>query len=301
MRVLLTGATGFVGKHTLRKLLETGTEVLCTRRKSSQVEAEYGQGAQWIYTDSPHWKDEVRHFKPQVIVHCAWSGVDAANRGNWAAQVENVFLQQELLDLGAKCGTERYLSIGSQAEYGTFDGCVDETYPANPNTAYGATKLACMDIARSFCELNAMRWYWFRLFPCFGPGESDKWLIPSTIKNMMKGGEMDFTPGEQKYAYLYIGQVAAVIAAATTAEAPNGIYNISSDQVVSIKELLTKIRDEVNKEFTLNFGALPYRVGQTMLMQGNIDKTRRFIYPIDGSGFDDQMRNTIASFVQKYR
>ncbi len=301
MKVLLTGATGFVGKHTFRKLIESGHEVLCTRRHTSDVKSVFLHGAEWVFTDDEGWKDTVRQFRPDTVIHCAWGGVDANNRSNWTMQLKNILLQQELLDLAVECGTTQYLSVGSQAEYGTFDGCIDETCPACPNTAYGAAKLACMDVARSFCELNGIRWFWFRLFPCFGEEESDKWLIPSTIKNMMCGGGMDFTPGEQKYAYLHIGQVAAVIAAAVTADAPNGVYNISSDRAISIKELLIKIRKEVNENFQLKFGALPYRPGQTMHMQGDITKVCRYIYPIDGSDFEDRMKQTITSFVKKYR
>lgn len=301
MKVLLTGATGFIGQYVFKQAIERGFELLCTKRSSSDL-SKLGSNAthcRWINTDHPEWIDGVEQFTPEIILHLAWGGVDAANRGNWSTQIENLSFQQQLLDIAVKVGVKKFITVGSQAEYGTFEGCVNENYPINPNSAYGATKVAAMTIVKSFCETNAVAWYWFRLFSCFGEGEADNWLIPSTIKNMLKGGSMDFTPGEQRYAYLYIGEVAAALLAATEKDAPSGVYNISADKTISIKELLTKIRDKVNPQFTLNFGALPYREGQTMLMQGDNNKLKQLLYAPDCNSFDDRLEQTIAYYSKK--
>lgn len=300
MRVLLTGATGFIGQHTLNSLIETGYHILCTKRTSSNLEklGEDANKCKFVNTDSENWIVEIEKFAPQVIINLAWSGVDAANRGNWSKQIENLLFQQQLLDIAAKVGTEKFIGIGSQAEYGTFNGCISENYPIAPNTAYGAVKVASMEILKSFCELNSIDWYWFRLFSCFGDGEADNWLIPATIKNMMNGGSMDFTPGEQRYAYLYIGEVAQTIAKTVSTTAHSGVYNISSQNTLSIKDLLTKIQQRVNPKFKLNFGAMPYREGQAMWMQGDTVKLRSSIYTPQ-EDFEQKLEQTIQHYIKR--
>lgn len=304
MKTLLTGATGFIGQHILKQLLDDNHKVLCTMRKNSNITklGESAKKCKWILTDTDDWTTKVEEFVPDAIIHGAWSGVDAANRDNWSVQVANLLFQQQLLDVAAKIGTQRFVGIGSQAEYGTFEGCIDEKFPANPNTAYGTTKLAAMELVKGFCEVKNINWYWFRLFSCFGEGETDNWLIPATIKNMQSGSSMDFTPGEQKYAYLYIGEVAKAIknAAIMPQPAQNGVYNISSDRTISIKELLEMLRDQVNPNFQLNFGALPYRQGQSMLMQGDSTKLVKHIYKPCSENFENKLEQTLQYYIKKH-
>lgn len=136
---------------------------------------------------------------------------------------------------------------------------------------------------KSFCEINHIDWYWFRLFPLFGPHEADKWLIPSLIRSISNDTHMDLTPGEQKLAYLYVGECAKAIEMAIYADNKSGVYNICSDNPTSLKELVTNIRDRINPDFKLNFGSLPYRYGQCMYMEGDTTKLRDNIYNLNTS------------------
>ena len=163
-----------------------------------------------------------------------------------------------------------------------------------------AAKVAALDIVRAFCEINQIEWYWFRLFPLFGPHESDQWLIPSLIKNIFTQESMDFTPGEQKLPYLYVGECAKAIKAAITADGHSGVYNICSDNPLALKELVARIRDKVRPDFKLNFGAFPYRYGQSMYMEGDTTALRRNIYNIVTSDFEQRLSETIDYYIRKY-
>lgn len=86
----------------------------------------------------------------------------------------------------------------------------------------------------------------------FGPHEADKWLIPSLIRSISNDTHMNLTPGEQKLAYLYVGECAKAIEMAIYADNKSGVYNICSDNPTSLKELVTNIRDRINPDFKLN-------------------------------------------------
>ena len=301
MKVFLTGATGFIGAYVLRELLSQGHELTCLKRPTSNLSS-LGTAAEqvhWANTDED-WQTIFRDFHPEAVINLAWDGVSSADRIIWQKQVPNINFQQELLNLSAECAVRKFIGIGSQSEYGDFEGVIDENFPVNPKTAYAASKLACQDLLKCFCEINHIEWYWFREFPLFGPGESDRWLIPSLIKAMCTKDSMDLTPGEQLLPYLYVGECAKAIVSPLQTGDKSGIYNVCADNPRPLKELVTMIKDKVNPAFKLNFGALPYRFGQSMFMGSHTDKLARNLYTLDTTSFETHLQETINHYVNLY-
>ncbi len=301
MKVFVTGASGFIGSYLVKALIDEGHEVLCLKRLTSKLDAldEYVTKVKWI-DNTEGWINAVRSFKPYIIYHLAWNGVAASDRIIWEKQISNIAMQQELLDLALEVGCKKIVGIGSQSEYGDFENKIDESSPINPKTAYAAVKAASQTIMKSFCEINGIDWYWFRLFPLFGPHEADKWLIPSLIKSMVTSDHMDLTLGEQRLSYLYVGECAKAIMMAIYANGKSGVYNVCSDNPMPLRMLVEKIRNKVNPDFKLNFGALPYRFGQCMYMEGDTAALRKNIYNIKTYDFENKLDMTIEYYLKKF-
>lgn len=301
MKAFVTGASGFVGSYLVKALIDDGHEVLCLKRLTSILGSldDYVDRVKWVDCIEG-WRDEVCSFKPYIIYHLAWDGVAASDRLIWEKQVSNVTLLQEVLDLAQEVGCKKVVGTGSQSEYGDFKNKIDESYPVNPKTAYAAAKAASLTIMKSFCEINGIDWYWFRLFPLFGPHESDRWLIPSIIKSIATYDHMDLTPGGQRLSYLYVGECARAIMMAIYAKRASGVYNISSDNPMPLRALVEKIRDKIDPSFKLNFGALPYRYGQCMYMEGDTTALRTSIYDLKTSDFDEKLDMTIEYYLKRY-
>jgi nucleoside-diphosphate-sugar epimerase len=301
MKILLTGATGFLGSHIAEALLKDKHQLILTKRGSSDLWrcTSFASLCKWTNTDNENWEDDIRNFNPSVIINTAWDGVSANYRENWVSQINNLFFQQKLLSIASETGVELIIGMGSQAEYGEFNGCVNELYPANPTSAYGAAKLCALTLLKTFCEQNNIRWYWFRLFSCFGERESEDWLIPSAIKKMLTSDGMDLTSGEQKYSYLYIKDVARLFSAAVDSLAENGVYNISSATQRSLKEVLTLVREYIDPSFKLNWGRLPYRKNQSMLNGGDMQKTIEAFHFTESSDWEQNLYKTIEYYTNK--
>lgn len=302
MKAFVTGATGFIGSYLVKHLVDDGHQVLCLKRPTSSLVnlGLYQDKVSWIDT-SNDWQTSFEAFSPDIIYNLAWNGVSSSERLIWEKQVQNIVLQQELLDLASKVSCHKFVGIGSQSEYGDFDEKVTEQFPTNPKTAYAAVKVASLDILKCFCEIHHIDWYWFRLFPLFGPLESDKWLIPSLIKSILTEKSMDLTAGEQRLPYLYVGECAKAIAAAMFADGESGIYNVCGGNPMPLRKLVTNIRDRINPAFRLNFGAIPYRFGQSMYMEGDTTALSQHIYNLNTSDFDVRLEETIDYYVHKYK
>ncbi|MDD3322934.1 MAG: NAD(P)-dependent oxidoreductase [Paludibacter sp.] len=296
MKILLTGATGFLGSHIAEALLEKGHELILTRRANSNLWRcnSFVNNVLWVNTDSNSWITDVCTFSPEIIINSAWNGVSSSNRDDWESQLSNIDYMYFLLRIAKECCIDKFISMGSQAEYGQFEGKISEDYPLNPTTSYGAVKLAASRILKMFCEDNNIKWYWLRVFSVFGEREDEKWLIPSVIKTMLtEQTEMNFTACEQKYAYLYVRDFAQSITNVVIANGSSGIYNLSSDSPLSLKDILGAIKDIVNPYFKLNFGQLAYRENQSMHIEGDATKFNETFGKIDSTDFEVKLTKVI--------
>lgn len=298
MKILLTGASGFLGSHIAELLCKSGHELLLVKRHSSDLWRcqTFVDKVKWVNIDSDSFEDDAISFSPEVVINSAWNGVSSKDRDNWGEQIENLFCLQRLLNIAKQSGAKKFIGVGSQAEYGVYNGYVDENSPVNPVSAYSAAKHSSQIIIKAFCEENRITWYWFRLFSCFGERECENWLIPVTIKNMMFNQSMDLTSGEQQYSYLYIKDVAYFFLTALESNSKSGIYNIASDSPISIKKIILLIRDYLNPNFTLNFGAIPYRKNQSMLNGAVNKKAKDSFGPIYFSDFSEKLIQTIEYY-----
>jgi nucleoside-diphosphate-sugar epimerase len=304
-KVLISGVTGFLGSYIAESLIDHHDQVIGLKRSTSDLHRckNFLNKITWINGDDTDWKQQVIHHQPNILIHSAWAGVSADKRTEWKEQLSNLNLVLDLLQVGSELKVSKFIGLGSQAEYGTFSGKVDESYPTNPNTAYGAVKLMASVLIKSFCEANSINWYWLRLFPMFGEKEDGSWLIPSVIKSILHKNSMDLTPAMQKYAYLYVKDFAEYVSLLVhkdLASATCGVYNISSDNAVTLKYLIEKIRDGINSTVALNFGSLPYRPYQSMHLEGDMSKFSSNIGKIDLHNFDETLQRTIDYYINKY-
>jgi nucleoside-diphosphate-sugar epimerase len=301
-KVLLTGITGFLGSHIAEILNQNNIEVIGLKRSTSNLSrcTSFADAIKWIDLDNgSDWKAQVIAQSPTEIIHCAWIGVEANDRNQWSLQAKNIALLIDLLEVTQGLDLKKFIFLGSQAEYGNISHKVSEDDVVQPMSAYASVKLSCLQILKTYSELNHINWLWLRVFSVFGERESDNWLIPSVINTMKTGTEMDFTGGAQQYAYLYAGDFAKILLLIVKSEITSGIYNVSGNHTLTLKSLLSQIRDTINPSFQLNFGAIPYRQNQSMHIQGDITKLTNEIGVIDFTDFNVALSKTLNYYLSK--
>jgi nucleoside-diphosphate-sugar epimerase len=225
-----------------------------------------------VNQDNSDWTHQVIAEKPTIIIHAAWGGVTVAERTDWKLQATNLTMFADLLHIAGNVGFPQFIAFGSQAEYGPINGRVDENYPCKPDTAYGATKLACLALLEGFARQNKMAYVWLRLFSIYGRGESERWFISSLIQQMKLGQSPQLSGCEQRYDYLHVHDLAAAVQAVLRHPGNCGVFNVSSNASLPLKQVVQLVKEYTGCRLEPAFGALPYRPGQCMHIEG--DSTR---------------------------
>jgi nucleoside-diphosphate-sugar epimerase len=277
MKILITGAAGFVGAAVVNQAVSAGHQVVASVRPNSRMDrlVTILPSIALIKVDLRDL-DKVtvvmRRHRPDVIVHAAWSGVNNKSRNDRAQITDNVQASCNLIDAGVAAGVSKFVGLGSQGEYGLLSGKISESDLPVPTSLYGAAKLAVLHLTRQIAAQSDMSFAWLRLFSTFGPRDNPHWLIPSLIETMLNGTRPKTSLGVQQWDYLFIDDVARGIVAAAVASDARGVFNLGSGQPVTIRSIVEQIRDLVNPGLELVFGDIEYRPDQIWHMEADISR-----------------------------
>jgi nucleoside-diphosphate-sugar epimerase len=258
MRVLLTGATGFIGSHVARELLRRGHEVHATVRPSSDRRRIRDIEGRLRFHEG---EMDLIPVRPDLAIHLAWYAVP----GKYLSAPENrdCLLASRRLLGALPC---RAIFAGTCFEFDTRLGRLSEESPTRPTTLYAESK----DALRREVEGRPDS-AWVRFFYQFGPWEDDRRLVPSVIRAVLRGEPAKVSPGEQRRDFLHIEDVASAVCAVAESKL-GGCVNIGSGGSPSIKEIVTRIGALGGRGDLIRLGEVPYYEGEPMLIVA--DNTR---------------------------
>jgi nucleoside-diphosphate-sugar epimerase len=279
MRILITGATGFIGSNLCKKLLTQGHEIAILARKESSFERIIDdlKMINVINVDYSNLQNndlEIINFKPEIAYHIGWVGVENSSHNDDKMLLENIQTTLSLTKILIKCNVKVVVALGSQAEYGQYNQVINENFPTKPTSFYGTAKVCAHNILNHYFVLHNIRFVWLRLFSSYGPYDNPNWLIPYMIKTINDGKTPSFTKAEQIWDFIYVDDVIDAIVECGENDNTKGIYNLGSGIGYPLKDVITKIRDKINPKISLNFGELPYKFNQTMVLHADITKLR---------------------------
>ncbi|MFN3326299.1 MAG: NAD-dependent epimerase/dehydratase family protein [Bryobacteraceae bacterium] len=280
MRILITGASGFLGSWVLRRLLDGGGhDIAIILRPTSPAWRIRGLLDRVTVIEADLTQPDsaagpLATFAPETVLHLAWLGVGNRYR-NDSDQVTNIGATASLLEMAARGGARTWIGLGSQAEYGPHNGPLDENAAPRPTSVYGAAKLCASLLAADYCRRYAMRFAWLRLFSCYGPQDDPSWLLPTLIRTLLAGQRPALTLGEQLWDYIYVTDAAEAICRVALAPDAAGVFNLGSGQPRTIRSIAEMVRDAIDPALPLGFGELPYRNDQVMHLEADIRRLRR--------------------------
>lgn len=273
-RVLLTGATGFIGSQVARALLESGHTVFALTRKGAslwrlddvvpRLELVHGE-----LTEPDDIEAVVKDVRPELCVHSAWY----TEPGRYLSSSENVRLANASLFLSvtlARHGCKRLVGVGTCLEYDTNadGGTFSEITPVGPRHLYSESKLSTYQFIEALGRRDGMATSWARVFYQYGPYEDERRLVPHVIRKLLAGERAQLTPGEQVRDFLHVSDVGRAIAAVGLSDV-GGVVNIGSGVPLTVRALATEIGRKLDALDRLEFGAVPYSPGDPMYICAN--------------------------------
>jgi nucleoside-diphosphate-sugar epimerase len=295
-QVLLTGATGFIGRHAIRPLVKNGFDVHCVYRTTEPKIIPGEEQVSWHQADLLDRNDVEQLFdtvSPTHLLHLAWD----VTPGSYLESIQNynwLVSSLHLLNEFAESGGTRAICAGTCFEYDLRYGyCTENLTPTVPSTYYGSCKLHLEAIAEKVADKKGFDFAWGRIFHPFGPYEYPTRLVPSVILSLLGGKTAQCTHGNQIRDFLHVADVADAFVTLLDSEV-NGIVNIGSGEPVSIKELVTQIGKHLGKEDDIQLGALPARENEPLFIIPNTSRLHKEVGWCQKYSLEEGIRDTIS-------
>lgn len=293
--IIIHGASSFLGKHFLRKLSSLKAPAFIFARNTSSINEFKNNPLFRIYyyeKSISEIKNLNSSYQSPVFVDFAWNGVFGSDRNNENQITINIPMVIDSIQTAHNFNCSHWIGFGSQAEYGSLDKRISENDLCVPTTLYGKSKLICSQISAELCKSYKMEHSWLRLFSVYGPDDNHEWLIQYLIKEMLLNREINVTRGEQLWDYLFVDDISEVLLKLCSAKGV-GFANLGSGKGVAVKSIIEKIKEITKSSSQINYGAVPYRSDQVMLMEADITKLSAHINWKPETLLEDGLKKTI--------
>lgn len=264
MRIVISGATSMIGAALTNKLLENNHEVVAVvRPKSKKLETlNISQNLSIVECNMEDYAElnGIIQGKVNMAVSTAWNGTRGVDRNNEVLQQENYKNSISFLEVMISKGCKKFLTAGSQAEYGlwTSKEKLKEDVIPNPNTEYGKYKLKFYEYAKDHCKISGCKLIEPRFFSLYGPKDYEGTMVISTLKKMAENKPCELTECIQLWDFLYIDDAIGGLIKLIEDDVPEGIYNFGSGYSAPLKEFIEEMKEITKSDSELHYGVIPY-------------------------------------------
>lgn len=272
MKVLVTGANGYLGQGIVKSILNSGNEVIASDFKLTHVDPRAKTVACNLFEiDHPYEYFE----KPDIVLHLAWR--DGFIHYS-SAHIDDLSKHFTFLKTLTESGIQQIAVMGSMHEIGFFEGPINENTPCHPITPYGIAKNALRDLTQMLCKQNDIVFQWMRGYYIVGNSQYGSSIF-SKITAAVKEGktEFPFTLGQNQYDFLdytdFCNQVAAVVGQ----KLENGIINICSGRPEKLADRVERFIKEKGYDIKLQYGAFSDRPYDSKAIWGDNSKITKIL------------------------
>ncbi len=254
MKILVTGANGYLGKGVVKRLLDDGENVVATDLKDNFID----KRAEIICGDIFSLENPYEYYgKPEVVLHMAWRDgfVHGSKRHINDLSKHVGFLSRMISD-----GVKKIAIMGSMHEIGFYEGSINESTPCNPQSLYGISKNTLRQIIELECQNKNIEFQWLRAFYIVGNTEDGCSVFSKIVQAANKGQKVfPFTWGVNQFDFLDYDLFCKYVADTVEQSEINGIINICCGRPEKISDRVERFIKENGFDMKLNYGAFPDR------------------------------------------
>lgn len=291
-RILVTGASGFLGSATLPKLTDVAGEVHAVSRSGNGKP----ELATWHSVDLMDRKavlEVLSVVKPTHLLHLAWCTTPRM----YLTSPENeqwLDSSKELIEAFAAQGGQHVVIAGTCMEYDVTAGvCTENVTPLAPSTLYGRTKLTLHDWIRSNQRDLGLELAWARIFHLYGPGEHPSRFVAFVVRSLLEGRKAEISEGTQRRDYLHVADAGTALRALVASDVDTTV-NVGSGTAIAIKDLAMRIGDALGRPELIRIGSVPMAPTDVPLVQADIQRLEATIGGWQTTPLEDGLRDVIG-------
>lgn len=261
-KVLLTGASGFVGRQVAKSLIASGAQVTAISRSNTPLPEDLQDvlPIQDLFSqDTGFWLEACQGF--DAVVNVAWY----AEPGKYLTSDKNLDCLAGTLAMArgaVQAGVRKFVGVGTCFEYDLATEALKDATPLSidaplkPTTLYGAAKASTWLTLSEYLKTCDVDFAWCRLFYLFGEGEDERRLVPYLNAKLAAGEPVDLTSGKQVRDFMDVSEAGNQIAQAALGQA-KGALNICSGTPITVADVARNVAKEYGREDLLRFGVRP--------------------------------------------
>lgn len=272
MKILVTGANGYLGQGIVKAILEHGNQVIAVDFNVNHVD----ERAEKVPCNLFEIENPYNYFgKPDALLHLAWRDgfVHYSN-----AHIDDLPKHYAFIKAFADEGCKHIAVMGSMHEVGFFEGSINENTPCHPTTPYGIGKNALRDLTAMVCKQNNAVFQWMRGYYIVGNSKYGSSIFSKITAAVEEGKkEFPFTLGQNQYDFIDYSQFCDQVAAVVGQNQEQGIINICSGRPEKLADRVERFIKDNNYDIRLKYGAFPDRPYDSKAIWGDSSKIEKIM------------------------
>lgn len=256
MKILVTGANGYIGRHVVKSLLDKGASVIACDIKTDDVDAR-AEHKELNLFKLPEGNVYEQLGSPDVCLHMAWRNGFVHNA---PTQMGDLSAHYQFLTSMIDGGLKQLAVMGTMHEVGYWEGAIDENTPCNPISMYGIAKDALRRAMILYTKQHDCILQWLRCYYILGDDKKNNSIFCKLLQAVEEGKKtFPFTTGKNKYDFIKVDELAELISASIMQNKVNGIINCCTGKPISLAKQVESFIKEHHLDIKLEYGAFPDR------------------------------------------
>lgn len=274
MKVLVTGANGYIGRHVVKSLLDKGADVIACDIVTNEVDERAKRKTLNLF-DLPEGNVFEQLGSPDVCLHMAWRNGFIHNA---PTQMGDLSAHYKFLTALIDGGLKQLAVMGTMHEVGYWEGAIDENTPCNPISMYGIAKDALRRAMILYCKQKDCILQWLRAYYILGDDKKNNSIFCKLLLAAEEGKEtFPFTTGKNRYDFITVDDLANQLSAAAMQKDVVGIINCCTGIPMSLADRVEQFIKDNNLNIKLEYGAFPDRPYDSPIIYGNATKIKMII------------------------